>query len=608
LWDVASGKLLRLLEGHDTVVHAVAFAPGGKVLASAGDDGVVRLYEVDTGKLLHQLKGHAADVSDVVFSPDGTLLASAGRGGKIHLWDPDTGKELRRWEAGPGFGSGLAFTPDGKVLASGGDSCIRLWDPATGKEINPATGHTGHVHPLLFAPHGKTLISCGHDKKVLEWDLATGQQRVLGVRSMTAAADFSPDGSILAESVYNDPCIRLRDTATGKELLILETPAKQYRELCFAPGGKLLASSTKDGIRLWDLTTGKTLHHFQQEQFSPSPVAFSPDGTLLAFGGNDQTIRLVDVATGKKVRHWQRPEDFLRILLFSPDGQSLISYGNPGSDLTVWATATGKQLAQFKGFERILCLAFSPGGRTLAVIDLARHNMQGPDERTTCMLHLLEVLSGQEVRRLAMAQESVWSLAFAPDGRTLATGGGDSTILLWDMTARGLAGKVKAAGLTAADLDQLWSDLAGDAATADKALTALVLAAKESAPFLRERLRPASVPAEQVARLIADLDSESFSVRSQAVRALEELGEAAEAALRQTLAGKCSLEVRQRIEPLLEKRNKAALRSLRAIDALEQIGTAQARQVLAELARSAPHPQVAFAAGAALERLAKFPR
>ena len=113
-------------------------------------------------------------------------------------------------------------------------------------------------------------------------------------------------------------------------------------------------------------------------------------------------------------------------------------------------------------------------------------------------------------------------LAFSPDGRTLATGGGDSTILLWDMTARALKSKLKAAGLTAADLDRLWSDLAGDAATADKELATLALAPKQSVPFLQERLRPASAPAEQVAKLIADLDSNSFAVRDKADRENDE--------------------------------------------------------------------------------------
>jgi WD40 repeat protein len=602
LWDAAGGKPLRVLE-HDRAVRAVAFAPGGKLLASAGDDGFVWLWDVDTGKPLRRLKGHEADVYNVVFSPDGMVLASRDRG-IIRCWDPGTGKELRHWDAGSVYGGGLAFSPDGKVLASGGGSCIRLWDPATGKEIKPATGHTGYPRLLRFAPGGTTLLSCSVDKKILEWDLTTGRERVLGAQSLAFAADLSPDGKMLAQAVYGDPHIRLQDVATGKELLALNVAAKSVGELRFSPDGKLLASSSDDGFRLWDLATGKALHHLKENQFSPSALAFSPDGKVLAIGGDDKAIRLWEVATGKVIRRWDRPEDFVRILAFSPDGKSVISYGNPGSDLSVWATATGKLLARHKGFQRILCLAFSPSGRALAVVDLVRNNFPGPNETQACTLHLLEAFSGQEIRKLDMPQGSVWALDFAPDGRTLATGGGDSTILLWDMTGRARGGKSRPASLTAVDLEWLWSELAGDAARADGALWALARAPEQSVPFLQERLRPAAIPAEHV-KLVADLSSKRFAVRDKAFRTLEKLGEAAGAALHKALEGKPSLEVRRRLEQLMEKRAKDAFRPLRAVEALEQVGTAEARQVLQVLAKGAPNPQVAQAADAALRRLAR---
>jgi RNA polymerase sigma factor (sigma-70 family) len=604
LWDVAGGKLLRVLEGHDKAIHTLAFAPGGKVLASAGDDGVVWLWEADSGQVLHQLKGHAGEIHDVVFSPDGTVLASAGHGGMIHFWDPQTGKELRRWDAGTGFGGGLAFSPDGKVLASSGGSCIRLWDPTTGKEIQPATGHTGYVRLLRFAADGKTLYSTARDNKLLAWDLATGQDRALGADSLSGTADLSPDAKVLAQSLYGEARIRLVNTATGKEIRSLQPSGKATGDLLFSPDGKLLATSSDDGFRLWDVASGKMLHHVKEAQFSPLALAFSPDGQFLAYGGNDQTLRLLDVATGKEIRRWQRPEDFVRLLAFSPDGAMLLSYGNPGSDLSVWDTATGKQGAQFKGLQRIVALAFAPGGRTLAAVDLARDNFPGPDETAACTLHLLEVASGQEIRRIAMPQASVWSLAFAPDGRTLATGSGDSTILLWDLTAR--AGIPKLAALTVADLDRLWSELAADAATADRPIAVLARSPKESVPLLGERLRPAVAPAEQLAKLIATLDSKDFAQRDQAFRSLVELGEAAEAVLRKTLEQKLSLEVRQRVEQVLNKLSPANfLRQLRAIDALEEAGTSEARQVLEALAQAAPNPQVAFAAAAAGQRVAQ---
>jgi RNA polymerase sigma factor (sigma-70 family) len=435
LWDVASGNLLRVVESNDMPISVLAFAPDGRILAAAGDDRVVRLWSVDAGEQLCQLKGHETEVTSAVFSPNGKILASQGRRGKVYLWDANTGLEIRHWDAGTGPGGGLAFSPSGQTLASACGSSIRLWDPGTGKEIKAEAGHTSNIELLQFAPDGKTLVSCAQDKKVLEWDLATGQPRVLGANIMSFTADLSADGKTFAQVIPNDPRIHVCNTATGKELFALNSTAKDTRLLKFSSNNELLVSSSDDGFRLWELATGKVLEHIKENQFSPLAVAFSQNSKLLAFAGSDKTLRLWDIQAAKELRRWETPEDYTRILAFSPDGKTLLSYGNSGSDLRIWATSSGKQLMHFTGIERILSLAFSPGGRFVAFADLEGDNHQGVDDKTACALRLLEVSSGQEIRKIDMPQGSVWSLAFAPDGCTLATGGGDSSILLWDIAA-----------------------------------------------------------------------------------------------------------------------------------------------------------------------------
>jgi hypothetical protein len=236
--------------------------------------------------------------------------------------------------------------------------------------------------------------------------------------------------------------------------------------------------------------------------------------------------------------------------------------------------------------------------------------MEGGDRVEACTIHLWEIESGQEIRQIELPPGlwSAWSLAFAPSGRSLATGSADSTILIWDVTGLAKDGKTEAVSLTTKDLDKLWSELAADASKADKALWTLALAPKQSIPLLKEQMREIPpAPAETVAKLVAELESDRFAVRQKASQALDDLGESAEAHLRKALEANVTLEVRQRIEQILEKRNRDTLRKLRAIEALGQIGNAEARQVLERLAQGTPNPRVAQAATAAVKRMADRP-
>jgi dipeptidyl aminopeptidase/acylaminoacyl peptidase len=371
--------------------------------------------------------------------------------------------------------------------------------------------------------------------------------------------------------------------------------------LRFSPDASLLAAADYDGTRVWDVPTGAELYRLRGN----AGAEFSPDGRWLAGGGqSDRTIRLWEAATGKEVRRWDNAQDDVWRLLFSPDGKLLVSSGASRSGANVWAVESGKQVLAL-GVQGFLDeVAFSPSGRTLAAVVRRGRTLENGDVGETSTVHLWEVLSGQEIRRIDVPQGGARALAFAPDGRTLATGGSDSTILLWDLTG----GANDRATRTAAELAGLWADLGGDAARADRALWTLAAAPGQSLPFLRDQVRPAP-PADpkRLAGLLADLGSNILAARRRAAKALEELGEAAEPACRKALEGGPALEVRQQLERLLNRRVGEVVRRRRAIDTLEQIGTAAARRVLEGMAQTVPNPHVVAAARAALERLGKRP-
>jgi hypothetical protein len=222
----------------------------------------------------------------------------------------------------------------------------------------------------------------------------------------------------------------------------------------------------------------------------------------------------------------------LNDLVFSPDGRFLAGRSDDGS-IVVFSTATGKQLARWQ-----------------------------------------------------REQNSVSALAFSPDSRLLATGSLDGTILLWKIPeSDGLPAK-----LSAEEAIAFWRALAdGDAARANRALAGLVAAPAQAVPFIKERLQSteASLSPERLARLVADLDADAFKVRERATQELADAGSYAADLLRKALANKPSLEAKRRMERLLDRLDKDGfserLRSLRAIEVLERIGTPQAKDVLHEL-------------------------
>jgi hypothetical protein len=281
-------------------------------------------------------------------------------------------------------------------------------------------------------------------------------------------------------------------------------------------------------------------------------LAFAPDGRVLATGGKDRMVRLWEVAAGKERRVFGGNPGWVSGLAFTPDGRSLAT-GHTDGAVCLWDAVTGRLLHEFAGHR---------GGVT--------------------------------------------GLGFAA-GQTLVSAGRDGTALVWDVGGLPRAGKIQTVKLSDRELEGLWGRLAGaDVPAASLALQTLARAPAQTVPLLRQRVGPVS--AEKIARLLADLDDESFPVRDRAMKELERYGKFAEPALRQALKRKPSIEVHRRIEALLDNlsRPQAAsesLRALRAVEVLEMIGTREARQVLEAVAKGAPEAELTRQAKAALERL-----
>jgi RNA polymerase sigma factor (sigma-70 family) len=604
LRDAATGKEKRRFQAN-VPVFRLAFSPDGRTLvALAPHNGgqptsTIYLWDMATGKF-REIAGQPPFMYSAVFTPDSKTLATGSDQG-IVLWDVTTAKARARLGGRHAWTTCLAFSRDGKLLATVSHGTVRLWDVATGKERPPpAEGHQGGIGALVFLPDGKTLASVGRDMTLRFWKAVNGRptrHHRLPAGTFHSYEWFADDGSTLA---WRDgKRIGQLDVKTGKPLRSFDLPEIVYF-FAMAPAGKLLAAYSRDRtLRLLDRTSGKVVRVFARYPELVSGLAFAPDGRTLAVAVEDSTIRLEDPATGKQRLLLQWPTGIVAFV-FSPDSRTL-SVSLADNRLVLVDVATGKELRAIRLAEHAAKLVYSPNGKLLAVGTSAG------------AIHLWEPATGKMVSKVKGHRGGVSCLAFSADGRRLASGGDDTTVLIWDVL--NLGGEPPPGGnLSPKELKALWANLAGpDIASAYRAMRGLTAAPEQAVPFLGEQLRPAPAPApKRLARLIADLDDDLFAVRENATRELEKLGLPTRPALKKALDGKPSPEVRRRVEGLLRRLEQLMLtpddlRSGRAIAVLEWIGTDKVREILERLVRQESDPSLAGDARAALKRLRRRP-
>jgi WD40 repeat protein len=316
-----------------------------------------------TAQSATELKGHTALIYHLAFSPDGKLLATAGFDNVVKLWEWPSGKEIRTLSGHTGPVYCVVFHPSGTILASGSlDKTIRLWNVADGKLIREIKGHTDIVDSIglaglkavASAPGAKLIASGSSDKTVRVWNLDDGKEvKNLGPQAGTVyTVAFSPDGKWLASAGHSQPGA----SATGSK------PAAP------APGSKPsepAASATGAGIKLWDTTNWKESKTFAGHDGPVTGILFTPDSAnLLSIGMMDRTLRLWNVADGKELKKMGPTPDDLYGIAMSRDGKILATCGY-GGHLIVWNLAEAKPAWNHKLPYVTYCLTFTPDGKAI---------------------------------------------------------------------------------------------------------------------------------------------------------------------------------------------------------------------------------------------------
>ena len=407
LWETLTGRELLRLKGHTETVSHIAFSPDGTRIVSGSNDKTLRVWDTTSG--LQTLVIELEDVDDSEVSPVFPVLG------------------------------GLAFSPDGRQIVSGVSygglvGAIRVWDARGSLRLLTLRGHRGDVNSVAFSPDGNRIVSGSSDSTLKVWDAGTGKEVLVltGHKSSVTSVAFSPDGDRIV-SGSRDNTVRLWDTTSGLQTLVIEHEDVDDREarwgtsvvrsLAFSPDGRRIVGGGLDNtLKVWDSGTGKEILVLTGHKTSVTSVAFSPDGTRIVSGSRDNTVRLWDAGTGKEILVLTGHESSVTSVAFSPEGDRIVS-GSYHRTPRVWDASTGDEILALTGHESgVTSVAFSPEGNQI---------VSGSSDNT---VRLWDAGTGKEILVLTGHKSSVTSVAFSPDGRRIISGSDDETIRLWDAT------------------------------------------------------------------------------------------------------------------------------------------------------------------------------
>ena len=428
LWQTDGTEILTFRQ-HQDWVNSISFSPDGQMIASASWDKTVKVWHLD-GELIVSLENHNERVYATSFSPDGRMLAAASADGIVKLWNVQEGwTENQIFLGHVGGANHLCFSPNAEILAVAcGNNHIKLWK-TDGSLLTEISAHNERVWKVTFSPDGRLLASASADNTVKIWQVEnTGlilQTTLDNYQNWVTSISFSPDGQRLATASWDNTVKIWYLSQSGLPVLqaIFNGHTDKVNSVCFSKDGITLASAGADKIiRIWH-TGGNCVQTLLGHQGNVLGVSFSPNGKFIATAGFDKTIKIWQ-KNGTLQATLSAHQDWVKRVCFSPSGNLFLS-ASADHTVKIWQfqPPQNQPILQASFSEHqdwVTALAFRPDG--------LRFVSASADK--TIKVWSVE---GKILQTLTGHTDKVWAVSFSPNGKFLASGSWDRTVKLWNL-------------------------------------------------------------------------------------------------------------------------------------------------------------------------------
>ncbi|KAK1146567.1 hypothetical protein N8T08_002997 [Aspergillus melleus] len=380
LWNITTGSIQHVFEGHNWDIHSTEFSPDGNLIASGDDGGFLKLWDTRQGTLeqtiqCHQVRSRpGCQIKGISFSRDAKSLATACDHG-VRLWDA-TGNMLYQYHSVHEVSSSVALSPGGGQLASGYSGPLKLWDTTLDNLPPCREFRTGRVITMDLSPDENLIAFASSGGTIQMRDMRTGAQNALSDTSCHNVR-FSSDSRQVAGATSDLTSLKVWDTATGSLLHTLLGSSEELSKIAFSPDGRLIAvCSRRDAIELWDTHTGVLKHKWDLD-ISSETLQFSPNSEMIAAGSVDRKVTVWDTFTGSPKHILIGHSGEVSSVAFVP-GTSLIASISTDGLMIVWDLETGKARHTNAGHAMAYAEIVSSSDGTLIAADMDTLQQSNP--------------------------------------------------------------------------------------------------------------------------------------------------------------------------------------------------------------------------------------